>query len=288
MRETVHIEPEYRHLFAFVDEKRPFESISEHFGFKLGKDQRRRAKVVRGELEGPDGGKVAVYFKLYGYRRLRRALSRVFKPTRSKSEFANLKLLHSLGIPACVPVVQGEYRNALGIARNCMIITREVSGSMQLDQFIDALEAGEEDASLKRDLRRQIIESVAANLRKIHGHGFYHDDLKWRNILVRRAGERGERVEVFWIDCPNGYSDHTGGFRGRHGRIKDLATMDHPACGRCPIRERLLFLSVYTGLAPGDPKLRELATRVVDYRRASWPTEGGAHLSCDSAGLEDH
>lgn len=267
MRERVHIEPGSQELFPFLDRRHPFESISEHFGYQLGKNQRRRAKVTRKVLHDADGNGVPVYFKLYGYRRLRRALSRVFKATRSKGEFSNLKFFHELGIPACEPIVQGEYRNFLGIARNCMIVTKEVAGTQQLDQFIRGLEASDETAPAKADLRRQIIESLAANLRKIHARNFYHDDLKWRNVLVRRAGDRGERVEVFWIDCPNGYFAKPGRPRARHGQIKDVATLDHLAWRNCPLGERLHFLSCYLGLDTDDPKLKAFAEEVVDYRK---------------------
>ncbi|WP_435893773.1 lipopolysaccharide kinase InaA family protein [Oceaniferula spumae] len=267
MRESLHVEPEFKKLLPFINQRHPFESVSEFFGFKLGKDQRRRAKVVRKLLDDPDGGTVAVYFKLYGYRRLKRALSRVFKPTRSKSEFANLKFFHELGIPACQPILQGEYRNVFGIARNCMIITEEVTGTTQLDHFIKKLEAGDDPEDVKKAIRRQIIESIAENTRKIHDHRFFHDDLKWRNVLVRRVGERGEKVEVFWIDCPNGYFDKTGGIRGKHGRIKDLATLDHLGWRMCPLEERMYFLSCYSGLALDDPALAELGEEVVEYRK---------------------
>lgn len=267
MRGSINIEPGNESFLSFMDPARPFESTSEHFGYPLGKDQRRRSKVTCKELTSTDGEKVVVYFKLYGYRRLKRALSRVFKPTRSQSEIANLKFFHQLGIPACEPILQGVYRNIFGIARNCMLITREVSGSQQLDDFIDTLEAGEDIADLKQDIRRQILESVALNLRKIHQNKFYHDDMKWRNVLVRRVGLHGEKVEVFWIDCPNGYFDRTGGLRAKHGMIKDLATWDYDACKRSSEEERRYFLSVYSGLQIDSPEFEELLNEVVDYRQ---------------------
>lgn len=267
MRGSVHIEPGYEELLSFADPQRPFESLAESFGFPLGRDQRRRSKVACQELVDAQGEKVQVYFKLYGYRRLRRALSRIFKPTRSKSEIKNLKFFHKLGIPACEPILQGEYKNVFGIARNCMLITLGVVGAEQLDDFIDTLEAGQDDATIKADIRRQIIESVATNLRKIHDERFYHDDLKWRNILVRRVGDDGRRVEVFWIDCPNGYFDWTMGVRGKHGKIKDLATMDYDACKRSTQEERHHFLSVYSGLEIGTAAFDQLAQQVADYRQ---------------------
>lgn len=267
MRGSVNIEPGNEELLSFMDPARPFESLSEYFGYPLGKHQRRRSKVACKELSGRDGEKVVVYFKLYGYRRLKRALSRIFKPTRSQSEIANLKFFHQLGIPACEPVLQGVYRNVFGIARNCMLITREVTGTEQLDDFIGSLEASDDAPDLKADIRRQILTSLAENLKKIHDQKFYHDDFKWRNILVRRTGGRGEVAEVFWIDCPNGYFDRTGGIRGRHGVIKDLATMDYDARKHVSRDERMMFLSLYSGHAPGSPELIQLFDEMVEYRK---------------------
>ena len=267
MRGSVRIEPGYEDLLTFIDPDRPFESISEYFGFPLGKDQRRRSKVARREVCLANGEKVTLYFKLYGYRRLKRALSRIFKPTRSQSEIANLKFFHQWGIPACEPILQGVYRNAFGISRNCMLITREVTGSQQLDHFLPALEASADPADVIKHIREQILTSLAKNLRKIHDQKFYHDDFKARNILVRRAGDDGNAVEIFWIDCPNGYFDRLGGARSKHGMIKDLATLDYDARKLCSSEERFRFLSIYSGLDPDSAELHELADQVVDYRK---------------------
>ena len=267
MRESLRIEEKHRKLFSFVDEKRPFESVSEYFGIKLGKDQRVRSQVVKGVLCDPELGDIPVYFKLYGYRKLRRGLSRMMKQTRSKGEFANLNFFHKLGIPACEPIARGEYRNVLGIPRNCMIITREITGAKQLDHFIRDLEADSLPDDIKMGIRRQIIESLAAGARKIHSENFYHDDLKWRNILVRHSAGDDHTVEVFWIDCPNGYFDQTGGLRKKHGVIKDVATLDHLAWRNCSEEERKYFISCYLGCSMESAELAEFANDVVEYRK---------------------
>ncbi|NWK54097.1 hypothetical protein HW115_00620 [Verrucomicrobiaceae bacterium N1E253] len=268
MRGTIKVEPGNEGLLSFVDPERPFESLSEYFGYPLGKHQRRRSKVACKELSGSDGEKVVVYFKLYGYRRLRRALSRIFKPTRSQSEIANLKWFKELGIPCCEPVLQGVYRNCFGIARNCMLITRELTGTQQLDDFVPALRETVPDEEQRKAIRRNLYVSLASSLKKIHDRRFYHDDFKWRNILVRRAGAaESTEVEVFWIDCPNGYFDRTGGMRGKHGMVKDLATFDYDAKKWVSDEERMLFLSLYSGEAPNSPALKALFSEVEAYRK---------------------
>jgi serine/threonine protein kinase len=265
MREYVHVEPNYRDLLSFIDGEAPFKNTCEFFGLRQG--QTARSTVVRKELVDKNGEVVAVYFKLYGYRRLKRRVARLLKPTRSKSEFNNLKFFHELGIAVGTPMAQGESRDAFGMARNCLLITKEVVGSQQLDLFIEDLEAHESDEVLKNDLKRQITESLAGDLRKIHDRNFFHKDLKPRNVLVRRVGDRGERIEMFWIDCPSGYFDRTGGFRRKHGVIKDVATLDHFACKNYSDEERMYFISCYTGENLGDPKLAEFGRKVVEYRK---------------------
>ncbi len=267
MRESLHVENKHRKLFSFVDKMRPFASVSHHFGITLGKDQRRRSKVVKGVLNDPVEGEVSVYFKLYGYRRLKRSLSRILKETRSKGEFSNLLFFHKIGIPACEPIAQGEYRNFLGIPRNCMIITREIMGAKQLDHFVRDLELDDLSSETKLLIRRNIIKSLAHNTKKIHDHNFYHDDLKWRNILVRYVAGGNYDVEIFWIDCPNGYFDKTGGLRQNHGVIKDIATLDHLAWRNCTKDERKYFLSCYLGCCVTDTQLAELADAVIEYRK---------------------
>ena len=267
MRGTLHVEQGYEKLMSFVDARHPFESVCEFFGFQMDDRPGRRSKVVRSVLLNSDGEDVPVYFKLYGYGTLRRSVSRVLKKSRSAGEFRNLQFFRELGIPACEPLMQGEYRNGLGLLKNCLIVTREIVGTESLDRFIPVFQAGADSDEVKRGIRRQIIESLAANLRKIHERRFYHEDLKWRNVLVRRVGEEGAEVEVFWIDCPNGYFDRTGGLRRKHGVVKDIATLDHLAWRNCTDEERRYFLSCYLGVPEESEELRRFGDAVVAYRK---------------------
>lgn len=267
MANKLYIVPGYEKFLPPIDGSRPLHGICEHFGLTLGEGTNKRSRPVRKVLKDPDGSTMTVFLKLYGYGRLRRSLSRMAKPSRSCTEMRNLRFFRELGIPACEVIAQGEIRNRFGIIRNCLIITREIPGCRPLDVFIDELESSDEDIDIKADLRRQILISLVTNLRLIHQHGFYHKDLHWRNILVRRVGDRGENAELFWIDCPSGYFDRTGGLCRNHGVVRDLATLDHMACQKCSTEERLHFLSEYVGKAPDDPELVELGRQVVDYRK---------------------
>lgn len=261
------MEESYKRMMSFVDSEHPFESVCEFFGFRMDDRPGRRSKVVKSVLPNPDGEDVPVYFKLYGYGSFRRSASRMLKKSRSAGEFANLKFFRELGIPACEPMIQGEYRSGWGLLKNCLIVTREIEGTERLDRFIPELEAGSDPEEVKQSIRRQIIESLAASARKIHGRQFYHEDLKWRNVLVRRVGEEGKEVEVFWIDCPNGYFDRTGGLRRKHGVVKDVATLDHLAWRNCTDEERRYFLSCYLGVPEDSEEIKRFGEQVVAYRK---------------------
>jgi len=45
-----------------------------------------------------------------------------------------------------------------------------------------------------------VLTQVAAITRSLHAHGFAHNDLKWRNLLVDDQPE----PTVYLIDCPSG------------------------------------------------------------------------------------
>lgn len=249
---------------SFVDERHPFESTSEFFGISLDSPQRTRSQVVHRVLEGGDGEKVPVFFKLYGYRALKRRLARIFKDGRAKAEFSNLSFFRSLGIPACEPMLWGEYRTSLGLLQNCMIVTREVPDTIQLDQYIEGLRDTDEPTELKQQIHRQIIGQIAVNLKKIHDQHFFHDDLKWRNILVRRSGEN---AETFWIDCPSGYVDKTGGMRQKHGEVKDIATWEYLANRYFTAEEVMHFIKNYLGADASEQEAETLLSEVVAYRK---------------------
>ncbi|MEX2380894.1 MAG: hypothetical protein WD490_00775 [Opitutales bacterium] len=117
-----------------------------------------------------------------------------------------------------------------------------------------------EDAAM----RRTIIAQVACGARLIHDRNFFHQDLKWRNLLVFSRSE--DSPVVFWIDCPSGYFDPLGANRKR-GRIKDLATMDTVARERCSLRERIYFLRSYLGGASASGGRSDLPAREVELAR---------------------
>jgi len=114
------------------------------------------------------------------------------------------------------------------------IITRE------LDQTEDlALLAANRDVRLKDPRWVQHVSLQAARSTRImHEHGFAHNDLKWRNLLV------DPQRRLYLIDCP------TGSFwRGpllQHRIVKDLACLDKVAKYHLSQTQRLRFYLQYS------------------------------------------
>ena len=56
----------------------------------------------------------------------------------------------------------------------------------------------------KQQARRvfnSLKEQLFQQLRTAHNAGFFHLDLKWRNILIQK---KGDTYTPIWIDCPRG------------------------------------------------------------------------------------
>src|SRR5690554_8206835 len=96
----------------------------------------------------------------------------------------------------------------------------------------------------------------------MHRHGFAHNDLKWRNVLV----EQGPGADIHLIDCPGG-TFWWGPFLQRR-IIKDLACLDKVAKYQLSRTQRLRFYLYYTGQARLQPEDRRRLRRIVEYFRS--------------------
>ncbi|MNR27365.1 3-deoxy-D-manno-octulosonic-acid kinase [compost metagenome] len=95
----------------------------------------------------------------------------------------------------------------------------------------------------------RVSRQLAKATQQLHQHGFAHNDLKWRNLLVDQAGN------LFLIDCPTG-TFWWGPFL-RYRIIKDLACLDKLAKYHLSRSQRLRFYLQYLGrpsLQAGDKR----------------------------------
>ncbi len=184
------------------------------------------SSLLRVEWEG-----TGYYVKRYTSRG--RGLRRFFGRSRVRAEWENLQFFADHGLPSANLVAFGEASSERGYFG--VLVTQEVGGTMDLA----ALASEGHPLFQSRRWRLGVIDRLSDTVRTMHGLGFIHTDLKWRNILVETNGEPG----VFLIDCPQGRR-MPGPFLAR-GRIKDLACLDKVARQVLSKTERLRFYLRY-------------------------------------------
>jgi len=194
-------------------------------GEQLSRDS--LSEVIRVECEGG-----RYYVKRY--RSAGKGLRPYATRPRVKAEWQNLQLFSSWGIPTA-PVVAWGLERRFGRFVRGALITAELAGTEDLA----ALARNHDPRLQQHDWLDKVSQQLAEATRRMHQHGFAHNDLKWRNLLVDQAGN------LYLIDCP------TGGFWRRplldYRIIKDLACLDKVAKYHLSSTRRLRFYLQYRG-----------------------------------------
>lgn len=197
----------------------------------------------------------AYYFKRY-ICPTQRGIQFWMRPGKAAVEVWAYRQLEALKIPTIEVVAFGEHR-ILGILKSTFVVTRAVPESKNLKDF-----ALNHWYQMPEPTRRQVYNEISNQLveqaRMAHLGRFFHHDLKWRNILVRRK-ENGHYSTV-WIDAPRA---STMPFRQRRGVVVDLACLARLAISLLSTYDRMRFVCRYLGKGrrPGDAKrlYREVA-----------------------------
>ena len=119
------------------------------------------------------------------------------RPGRAMVEWRNYHEWPRLGLPGPEPWAAGE-RRQWGTFQEGWILTRGIPDTLNLTEVMRArtfASLGAAGASL--------VEQVADLAARAHRAGFFHRDLKVRNLLVRLA-DGDVPPAVWWIDCPRG------------------------------------------------------------------------------------
>jgi tRNA A-37 threonylcarbamoyl transferase component Bud32 len=209
---------------------------------------------ARGCCRRVEVGERRYYVKIYAGagKGLRSWLGR----SRVRTEWENLVLFQSLGIPTPPVVAYGETRKR-GCFHGGVLITAEVPDAVDLRTLAIRRDAHLLDAVW----RREVLRRVADYTRCLHQAGFVHNDLNWRNILVTTEGA----PEVFFIDCPSG---RWWPRLLREGRtIKDLAYLDKLGRQYLSRADRLRFYRSYREIGRLQPEDKRHVGRVLGYLR---------------------
>jgi thiamine kinase-like enzyme len=150
------------------------------------------------------------------------------------TERRNLLAFAEWGIPTARVGAYG-IEQCWGGFRRGVLITYEIPDSIDLAKL-----AHHQDVRLRdKHWVAEVSAQVARITRTMHAHGFVHNDLKWRNLLVTR----GDKPTVYLIDCPWG-GVWWGPFLG-YRVIKDLACLDKLAKHHLSQTQRLRFYLDY-------------------------------------------
>jgi hypothetical protein len=225
---------------------------------RLAKRGRTTVKADRDvTVEVLGDGDEAVVCKTY-HNTGTRLLQTLWRTSRARREFDNLRAISEAGLPCTEPVAWSE-RRRLGCVEESMLATRLLRDSQPLKHVLADLPAASRFAA-----RRRLIQAAAGLVAALHRHGVLWGTAMPRNVLV--VGD-ADRAELAVCDVPAGI--RTG--RSLHG--SRLAMIDLFDGAFSPSRradfsraERLRWLLAYCG---GDREAARSLWRRLD-RRSVW------------------
>ena len=233
MPDQIHINPVYASWFP-KSVRGSIEAMARHANLDVSQ-HRKRSLVKASTLKDDQGRPLNIHFKAYAKRS--HAFDGFARQSIGRIEAETLQNFQRWHIRTPDVIAWGTRRSLFGLASDLsFIITQSAPDTLTLLDYWLSLDQPAESTT-----RNHIIDTLAEQTRQLHAKRFYHRDLKWRNVLIDR---QGSLPQVWWIDCPSGHFSRLGP-RQKHGRIKDLATLDMVARKRCTKEERLRFVQVY-------------------------------------------
>jgi len=204
-----------------------------------------------------------VYFKRYVYQKP--LLKHWLQPTKAATEAAGFHDLKKLGINTIQALAYGE-RRWMGLVRAAFIVTLGIPNTVELGQYL-AREWLNMDYSKKQAALHKIQPQLIEQLQTAHNAGFFHWDLKLRNILLQRGSNR-----ITWIDCPRSRFKASN---DRDGILNDFSAMARVGVRVLTPGQRMRFLLEYTN---GDTPLARALYKNVANRLEKSPPRPYWHL----------
>jgi len=203
----------------------------------------------------------SVYLKRYRYpkrsQRVKAALrGSLFGRSRARFEFDRLQAMRHKGVPAIRPLAVG-HRRVRGFVHAAILITEGVPGESLLSFARTHTDLAPRD-------RRTAIETLARQVRHMHGVGVVHGSLVWRDIIIRQTG-LGEFTFAF-LDPGPVKRFFVPGCR-RLGYLRDVADLAATAQLLCSKADRLRFAKAYRGSRKVTLQGRAWLQRIQDRAR---------------------
>jgi len=207
-----------------------------------------RVKAYRVPLK--DGR--CVYFKTYSFHG--QLMDYFMRPSKCAIEVNSYQTLSSIGIPTIKTLAFGEER-VFGMLKSCCVVTEGIDDTTQLEEF--ALEQWHHmPPAEKKKAYEEIFVETAKFTRKAHKAGFFHGDLKWRNILISK---KDGTYCTTWIDCPRGKKMS---FRAKRGQMVDLSCLARLGLSYLTRTQRYRFLKTYLAEEATSSEIKQLWRRV--------------------------
>ena len=157
-----------------------------------------RRRLTVGEVE------LDVFIKRPRRKRISRWIQDLFRPSRSLRAFRLGHELLARHISTALPLAVMEKRRFRFLV-DSVLITETVHSGIHLNKFLTRYlsPAGEGDWLDKRGrsrLARQVLWQMGRLLRRLHGEGFAHRDLKATNLLVHWQAHSARPPEIVLVD----------------------------------------------------------------------------------------
>jgi tRNA A-37 threonylcarbamoyl transferase component Bud32 len=198
-------------------------------------------------------GAQTVYFKRYVYAK-RKWHEFFLRPGKAAVELWSYSRLKALGIPTLQVVAFAE-RRWFGMLVAACIVTRGVPDTVDLEAFARTVWC-HWPRERRIETARALACTLLAQARTAHRHGFFHHDLKWRNLLVSPTGDPRSLV---WIDAPRASRMR---FRERRGVITDLSGLARIAVSLFSRFELMRFIHLYLGESGSSVEAKRLFRQV--------------------------
>lgn len=220
---------------------------------KIGKSVSKSKRVNAYRVDLKDGS--CIYFKTYSFHG--QLKDYFMRQSKCAVEVNSYQILDEIGIPTIKPLAFGEDR-IFGMLKSCCIVTLGVDNTTQLEDWAKEiwLKLPEDD---KKKAFQQIFKETAKYTRMAHEAGFFHYDLKWRNIIIKKDGDD---YKTTWIDCPRGRKMP---LREERGRMVDLSCLARLALSYLSKTQRLRFLYTYYGENASRYEVKKMWCLVTDH-----------------------